>query len=456
MLSLVCLRAESSLAVDIYTSVLGHVHNNLADMAGLRLKHRAKLADIESRPCRILFALGPGDAVQAYRDWKVGRATISETSLTYSGQLFDFCRDNKFDVWAISSHQRRELLDEEQYRVENRPKKPNGDARGLQYHIKELRYALSLLRSALSYKADIAIVDSGTTHWFFLTLFKLFGIKVVADMHNVYWPAGYPPKTTIKRLIMNLDGWFFSRIADASMGVSPECERQVRILAGRPTTFYQYRAQFRKADFCTLKAPNYGLRPFRVMFAGRVERNKGVFDLLGIAATLEQRRAHQVKFDVCGSGSAFDEMQQELKERGLDGVVKLHGKLDRPELLRVYERCHLVIVPTRSDFCEGVPMVSAEAVLAGRPVLSSRVSNALDVLGKAMIEARTEDTEDYVAKIEQLLDHREIYEQCVSSCNTASRQFLDRSRGKAAALGMVIQSLHPGWKASAPTGECVD
>lgn len=403
---------------------------------------------------RILYAIGPGDVAQAYRDWKSGYSTISETSLTFSSQLLDFCRANKLEVWAISSHHRAELIDDGQFRIENRPKNPSGEVRGLPYHVRQLRYALSLLHSALRYKADLAIIDSGTTHWFILSLTKLLGIRVVASLHNVCWPAGYPPKSRVQKLIMLLDGWFFSKFADAALGVSPECGRQLGILAGHPVSFFQYTAQFREGDFCALKAPDYELKPFRVMFAGRIERNKGVFDLIDIAAKLQQRRPHQVMFDVCGGGGVLDELQAEVVKRGLSNVVKLHGKLVRPELLRVYEQSHLVIVPTRSDFCEGMPMVSAEAVLAGRPVLSSRVSNALDVLDDAIIEARTEDTEDYVAKIEQLLDHRDKYDKCASACDIVSRQFIDRSRGKAAALGKLLETLRPGWKASSSAAEC--
>ncbi len=405
------------------------------------------------RNYRILFAVGPGDVIQAYRDWRSGQATISETSLTFSGQAFDFCRANHLEMWAVSAHSRRELIEDGQFRIENRPKRPSGEVRGLRYHLRQLRYAMSLLFSALRYKADLIIVDSGTTHWFSLALFKLMGIRVVANLHNVYWPAGYPPKSKIHKLAMLLDGWFFSRLADASMGVSPECERQVCTLAGRPVPFFQYRAQFRESDFRALKAPDYGLRPFRVMFAGRIERNKGVLDLIDIAAKLQQRRPHQVMFDICGGGGASDELRAVVEERRLGDIVKLHGKLIRPELLRIYEQSHLVIIPTRSDFCEGVPMVSAEAVLAGRPVLSSRVSNALDVLDEAIIEARTEDIEDYVAKIELLLDHRDSYKKCADACVIVSRQFIDRSRSKTAALGKLLEALRPGWKAAPLTAE---
>lgn len=402
---------------------------------------------------RILYAIGPGDVVQSYRDWKSGQSTLSETSLTFSGQLFNFCHDNQLDVWAISSNQRIEVVDDGQIRIENRPKKPNGAVRGLRYHITQLRYTLSLLRSALRYKADLVIIDSGTTHWFSLVLFKLLGMKVVAGMHNVFWPAGYPPKTRVKKLIMLLNGWVFSHYVDAAFGVSPECGRQLHILAGRPVPFFDYRAQFHEREFRELQAVDHGLRPFRVMFAGRVEKSKGVFDLLDIAAKLQQRRPHQVIFDVCGGGSAFDDLRVEVAKRGLGDIVILHGKLLRPELLQVYEQSQLVIVPTRSDFCEGMPMVSAEAVLAGRPVLSNRVSNALDVLDGAVIEARTEDVEDYVVKIEQLLDHRDKYDKYASACSVVSRQFIDRSYGKAATLGRLLETLRPGWKSASPSAE---
>lgn len=391
---------------------------------------------------RILCALGPGDVIRSYTDWKSGQALISETSITYSSQAFDFCRANNLEMWAIGSHPRSELIDDGQFKIENRPKKP-AEACGLQYHIRQLRYALSLLVSALRYKADLVIADSGTTHWFFLVPLKLFGINVVANLHNVYWPVGYPPKSKIQKLIMRIDQLFFSRFADAALGVSPECERQVNILASRKIPFFQYRAQFQERDFITLEKPEYQHRPFRVVFASRVERNKGVFDLLEIAERLAKNRPHQVVFDICGSGSAFAELENEVRNRGLSEIVHLKGRLNRPDLLRIYAQSHLVIVPTRSDFCEGMPMVCAEGVLAGRPVLTSRLANATDVLGGAVIEAKPEDITDYSEKIEHLLDNKEEYFQHCAACNSASLQFIDSAHNLTAALNKMLKSIRP-------------
>src|ERR1700745_1902054 len=58
---------------------------------------------------RLLYAIGPGDGVRAFCDWQSGQTTITETSLTYSGQFFDFCTANGIQCWAISSNERADL-----------------------------------------------------------------------------------------------------------------------------------------------------------------------------------------------------------------------------------------------------------------------------------------------------------------------------------------------------------
>ena len=83
-------------------------------------------------------------------------------------------------------------------------------------------------------------------------------------------------------------------------------------------------------------------------------------------------------------------------------------------------------------------MTCAQAVLCQRPVITSRLSNALDVLHGAIIEARPEDIDDYVRCIELLLDSRETYEQAVAACKTVRDQFIDPSKGLEAALSNVM------------------
>ena len=98
------------------------------------------------------------------------------------------------------------------------------------FHLREVFYGLGLLATAVRFRANLAVIDSGTTHYFVTTLFRLAGIRVVPVLHNSIWPNGFPPTRSIPRLICWLDSLFYRHVAMAVIGVSPECTRQVEQL----------------------------------------------------------------------------------------------------------------------------------------------------------------------------------------------------------------------------------
>src|SRR5207237_7016712 len=124
------------------------------------------------------------------------------------------------------------------------------------------------------------------THYFWLTWFPIFGIRVVPVLHTTLWPKGFPPTKLSWRIVNWLDGIFWRYIPYATIGVSPECVRQARELAGnRCTPLREIRAQFEPDYFAKIPpAPSPLEKPFRIMFIGRVNRIKGIFDILEMAA----------------------------------------------------------------------------------------------------------------------------------------------------------------------------
>jgi glycosyltransferase involved in cell wall biosynthesis len=386
-----------------------------------------------ARRLRILYAIGPGDVVRSYRHWRGGEQLLSETSQTYSSQFFEFCRRAGHTGYAVSSHGEAARVEDGSMTVENRPKRMMGA--GMRFHAAQARYALSLVGTALRWRADVVVVDSGTTHWALLALLKPFRVRVIGCLHNVIWPAGYPPRGFVKRAVLRTDAWFWGRVADGVLAVSPECERQVRQLAprfARPAV--QYRAQYRAGDFAGAPPPPADASPFRVMFAGRVERNKGVLDIVEMARQLERAGPGRVTFDICGTGQADDALAAAVRDAGLEAVVRIRGRLDRPDLLAAYGASHLVIVPTRSDFIEGFAMVCAEAMLCGRPVVTSPVVPAAEVLADATLLARTDDPASHVQAIERVLADPALYERLVAACPALARPFLDPEEALGAAL----------------------
>lgn len=394
---------------------------------------------------KLFTALGPGDIVGAHRTQMSGRSVLSETSYIYSGQLFEYCRERGIETLAISHHSRRDSVRDEPLQIENQPRIFE-KSRGVRYHFSRVVYALYLAIRAWRFGADLAIINAGTAHYFALTSFRLLGIPVAVNFHGTLWPNGYEPKRRVARLIQVLDAWFFRRAVVATAGVSPECGRQVRQLANVELPFFEYRAQFRINEFSS-RQKDKDAPPFRVTFVGRAEQNKGILDIVVMAERIRNLPGSpSIVFEICGDGEALSELKRIIQEKNLDERVFVHGQLPRPELLKVYARTHAVVVPTRSDFAEGLPKVCAEAVLSGLPIVTSRLSNALPVLGPAIQEAESENVDSYVEAIVALAKNRAIYEQRQSACAALARQFIDRSKSYPAAMDRLIAHVFPRWQ----------
>jgi glycogen synthase len=383
---------------------------------------------------RIFYAMaGAGDLVESHRRWKLGEHNPSEVSITFSSQIEDFSKCIGAVTYLVSPHQREVVLQDGDVTIEHRPKKA---LKGILYHLNDIFYGINLVRTAVRFRADVALIDSGCTHYFVLGLFRLFGISVIPILHNTIWPAGFRSTKLSSRIIYLLDALFWRFLPQAVIAVSPECERQLNEIRGNAKySIFQIRAQFNSNYFNSIAAPpSHKYKPFRVMFIGRVERSKGVFDILEIARQIEDTSPELVRWEICGGGKDLEALRRRQVELDLQGIVNIRGWISLSELVAVYDRCHASIVPTTSSFAEGLAMTAAEAILAGRPVITNPVVPALEVLRPACVEARTDDVKSYVEELLHLANDEDLYLQLCRACPELSAQFYDRSKGLSSAL----------------------
>jgi glycosyltransferase involved in cell wall biosynthesis len=104
-------------------------------------------------------------------------------------------------------------------------------------------------------------------------------------------------------------------------------------------------------------------------------------------------------------------------------------------------RSHAAIVPTRSDFDAGFEMTCSEAILSGRPLVTSAVCPALHYLREASIEVEPDNVEQYRAAIERLKDDPELFAAKQRACAPLSAQFFDWSESWDAAMRRALSAV---------------
>ncbi len=404
----------------------------------------ASRSNLGGRPIRVLYAVGPGDIVRFYRDLEAGRSPGFQMSMPFSKQFLDWCDESGVITHCISSNLHADGLQAGAHWLENRPKPAIAGGRGWRPVIAQCWYGLRVVGWAIAERPDVVIVDSGTTEWIALTPLRLFGIPVIAVLHNTLWPMGYPQRRWKGRLLLRASGFFFRHVAAATVGVSPECARQVREVAGRPRgPVLECRAQFR-IGFLSRVAPvgESDRTPFHVLFLGRFENIKGIYLIVLLARQLEAEYPGAFRWRMVGAGAEFEQLKQSIVNAGVEKVVQVEGSLPSEEAaLKTMGWAHAMIVPTMSDFCEGLAMTAAECVLAGRPVVVSEVVPAWEVLGGAALKAEAGSVESFAAALKRLAFEPGCYEACQKATAAVQGQFYDRSRGLGSVLGRAVMGV---------------
>ncbi len=112
----------------------------------------------------------------------------------------------------------------------------------------------------------------------------------------------------------------------------------------------------------------------RVLFLGWITRNKGVFDLVELAAKLGEDAPD---FFLAGDGQDLPALRANIAERGLENRIHLLGWIGPEEKIFHLKKADVFILPTYRD---GYPNALLEAMASGLACLASETGGIRDMI----------------------------------------------------------------------------
>lgn len=198
------------------------------------------------------------------------------------------------------------------------------------------------------------------------------GYPVVATMHSTEAGRhqGWIP-TPLAASVHELEAWLAgmaSQIITCSTQMAWEVDRQFPA-AGQITVVPN---GVSAADWRTVRRPQ---GTPTLVYAGRLEWEKGLFDLVDALPTL-RRRFPGLKLVVAGRGGQQEALVAHLKKRRASPAVHWAGQVSQPELRELFGSADAVVVPSRY---EPFGIVALEAAATGAPLVLADIGGLAEI-----------------------------------------------------------------------------
>lgn len=110
---------------------------------------------------------------------------------------------------------------------------------------------------------------------------------------------------------------------------------------------------------------------FNILFVGRVEKDKGAYEIISALTTLINKGYANFKMHFIGDGPDLISLRNKVEEVGHSKFYTFHGTVtERSKLIDFFKTSDLFLLPTHH---EGFPRVLYEAMIFGIPIITTFV-----------------------------------------------------------------------------------
>ncbi len=265
-------------------------------------------------------------------------------------------------------------------------------------------------------KNDYVLINGGLSLKVCLPAF-LRGRKygVIYQMSSIYLRQG----TGVFNRISNDIRRFFADYAVANICVSNYAATLLNLW--RTKVFVLPNPIDKELEIFAQNGSTKSLKEYDILFAGRLIAGKGIFLLIDALSKLKPR-----EFIVSYAGEGDEE--QELKAYAKEKSIKVNflGRLEKHHLMDVYRKAKVLVVPSTTHI-EGSPLVIAEALTMGVPVIASDQPAMIEAVGSSGLIFKSFDSDDLSDKILFLFDNYGHLKQLTENCKERAIEFSSKN-----------------------------
>lgn len=288
---------------------------------------------------------------------------------------------------------------------------------------------IALAAALIRTRADIVHLNTSfdpKAFWrdlFYLLVAKTLRRKVVYQVHGGVIDGPFSRRRSLGLIV----GWVL-RMADAVVVLSPgekaECERLAPIKHLKVIPNAVDLAEFGNAVSKSYEKSNYCL-----VYIGRLERDKGLFEAIDAMQLLRtERPSLDVRLDIAGSGSAERDLARRIESLALGDKVRMTGPLFGDAKARSWKQADIFVFP--SFHAEGIPYSVLESLASGTPMITTRAGGIAETVedGKHGIFIAPRDPRALADAITALLDDKHRLHDMSAACLEHARRYYSIER----------------------------
>lgn len=145
-----------------------------------------------------------------------------------------------------------------------------------------------------------------------------------------------------------------------------------------------------------------------ILFVGRIDREKGLFDLIECAKYIFNIRS-DIHFNLAGNGRDLKKLLRKIKKAKIQDKFIFLGQVEKKHLVKIYQNASIFVLPS---YHEGLPGVILEAMSCGLPIIATDVRGNRDIIfqGENGIIVPPRDPKKLAEAITKLLEDKNLSE----------------------------------------------